>query len=170
MKDPQRVSSQEEVAAVLLLWAHVLARGVRDFTGAERKRAELEALVDSPEGEGFRKQLESFQRIAAERRELLAQPVPRAYKEAKLRAKQIQDKSRLLSSSLYDDVVVFLGLDEPTAWFWSDSPQPGSLSAIYSLFPGFPKLSEFRRFIVSNALRQKKFKWGGIDLEGADEE
>lgn len=169
-KDPLRVVETEaEVEPCLLLWAHALVRGVRDFTEAERKRAALEELIDSQEGAKLRTLLANFHKIAAERRALMAMPRPRLPKEIKAREKLINDKAKLLRSSIYADVIVFLGLDEPTEWFWSDDQGPGSIRAIYSLFQGFPKLSEFRSFIVNNAPKMEKFKWGGIDGETPDE-
>lgn len=135
----------------LVLWAYVLGKGVRDFAEAELRRARLEKILDggSQERDRLSQQLASFNANLNTLKQLRRTDKARlGAKAQRLLNREALSIEKLLTSKVYEDVLVFLGYDEPTAWFWSDSVHVGSIRWVHSLFPSLPPLDSFRRRVV----------------------
>lgn len=156
MKETHRYEAvpTEQGERLLALWVYVLHRGVRDFAAAEIKRGTLESLVDSGTDKGlsFKQLVKAFNSRLEQLRELQAD-VPLSKQRCLTHQRAVKDKVKLLSSTLYDDAVVFMGYDEPTEWFWSDSIEVGSIRWIYGMLRDMPTLDEYRTLVLSDLKR-----------------
>lgn len=134
------------------LWANVLASGIRDFVVVETERRKLvrEVKLNTPLGQDLKARVNRFVVV-----ELDVERINDCYLAAPSDAtlKRLKNKQKLLQSKSMNQVLVYMGRDRTTEWFWDDDQLIGTFGYIYSLFPKLPPIDEFRRMIMSNPLR-----------------
>ena len=134
------------------LWANVLASGIRDFVAVETERRNLvrEVKLNTPLGQDLKARVNRFVVV-----ELDVERISDCYvaKPSEATLKRLRNKQKLLQSKSMNQVLVYMGRDRTTEWFWDDDQLVGTFGYIYALFPKLPPIDEFREMIMSNPLR-----------------
>ena len=134
------------------LWANVLASGIRDFVVVETERRNLvrEVKLNTPLGQDLKARVNRFVVV-----ELDVERISDCYVEKPSEAtlKRLRNKQKLLQSKSMNQVLIYMGRDRTTEWFWDDDQLVGTFGYIYALFPKLPPIDEFREMIMSNPLR-----------------